>query len=370
MKMGLLEESRHPLFGTSFSNWIYLVFNYHGIDKRFLFKALFITFSIILFTPIRIISYILYNNRISRSKIRYPPVFIIGHWRSGTTYLHELLSQDPRFTYTSLWQTLIPNGFIVLEEAKKFLSKFLPTTRPMDNVKVDIDGPYEEEAGIAALNPWSFFHCFIFPKDADRIFRESVLFDGLNKKEIERWKENYLWFLKAATYTCNGKQLLLKNPANTARIKILLELFPDARFIHIYRNPYKVFVSTRRMRTRVLEHFALQDISPEELEEQFIRDYIRLMKTFFEDKKLIPREHLVEVRYEDLVEKPMEEVKRIYKNLGLSLTRDAEESMRRYLDKQADYKTNIYTLDREVIEKVEKNWGFTIKLWNYNPPEN
>jgi hypothetical protein len=80
-----------------------------------------------------------YSSKINKTKISHPPVFIIGHWRSGTTYLHEILSQDPQFCYVSLWNTLLPDSFLILEPIKKFLMRFLPSERPMDAIKVDMD---------------------------------------------------------------------------------------------------------------------------------------------------------------------------------------------------------------------------------------
>jgi hypothetical protein len=311
---------------------------------------------------------IVYNSRISKTKINKPPIFIIGHWRSGTTYLHELMSNGPQFCYVSLWQTLVPESFLILNPFKSFFSQFLPAKRPMDEIKVDMDSPYEEEAALAALNRWSFFHCFIFPRNPRRQFNQSVLFKDMSSKDVEKWKKTYLHLVKAATYENDGKQIIIKNPANTARIKVLLEVFPDAYFIHIYRNPYKVYVSTKKLRNRVLGPFALQNTTSEVVEQQVIDNYIQLMNGFFEQRKLIPPGRLVEIRYEDLVANPLEQVKQIYSKLGLSGFDRAKPAIQRHIDSQIDYKTNVYKFDRNVIDIVDKNWGFTIKKWNYEPP--
>lgn len=363
------QDIRHPLFGTSISNWIHLLIDHGGIDRGFLLRALFITFFSMFTIPARLLFKLVYGSRIGKIQITNPPVFIIGHWRSGTTFLHELISQDPQLSHVSLWHTLLPHCFLALERFKSFMARFLPTTRLMDAMKVDIDGPYEEEAGLAVLGRWSFFHCFIFPRDAERQFIQSVLFKGLNAEEVTIWKKNYLWFLKAVTFANKGLRLVLKNPANTARINTLLELFPEARFIHIYRNPYKVYASTKRMRTRVLGQFALQKTTAEEVEQHVIDDYVRLMKSYFEQKEHIPEGQLVEIRYEDLVANPLGQVRQVYTKLGLPGFEAAKPAIQQHIDRQAGYVTNVYTIDKATIHHIEKHWGFTIKRWGYKPPQ-
>lgn len=363
------QEIRHALFGTSISNWIRLLIENGGIDLDFLPRALFITFFTLVTLPSRILSKLLYGSRIAKTRIKNPPIFIIGHWRSGTTFLHELISQDPLLSHVSLWHTMVPYSFLVLENFKTLMASFLPATRPMDMIKVDIDGPYEEEAGLAVLGRWSFFHCIYFPRNAKRLYNQSVLFEGLNAREVKRWKRNYLWFLKEVTYSNKGQKLVLKNPANTARIDTLLEIFPEACFIHIYRNPYTVYFSTKHMRTRVLGQFALQRTTTEELDSLVIDNYIRMMKSFFKQKDQISKERLVEIRYEDLVEDPMGQVQKIYTELGLPGLEAAKFAMKKYLDEQAGYVTNVYTFDEAAIHRIEKNWGFVIKRWGYKPPE-
>jgi hypothetical protein len=363
------ETIQHPLFGISLINWIRLLNNNKGIDKRYLKRGVFITLSSIFTTPARILFKLKYQNKINNTKITNPPIIIIGHWRTGTTYLHELISHDPQFCFVTLWNTLLPDSFLILDPFKRFLSNFLPKKRPMDEISVFMDGPYEEEAAIAVLSPWSFFHCLHFARNAEEQYQKSIHFKGLSDSEIEQWKNNYFKFMKTVTYANNGKKLLLKNPANTPRIKTLLEIFPEAKFIHIYRNPYKVYLSTIKMRNRVLDKLALQNASIKEIENQVIENYIRLMNSFFEQEKQIPKDRIVDVRYEDLVADPIKQVKLIYSKLKISGLDSALPEMQKYLERQKDYKTNVYKIDDEILKRVKNNWDFTIKRWNYKPPK-
>jgi hypothetical protein len=363
------QAPQHPLFGISMRNWIRLLTKNGGIDRKYYGKAIFITVTSLCTAPARMLFKLRYGVKINDTKVQNPPVFIIGHWRSGTTYLHELLSQDPQFCYVSLWNTLLPDSFLIFEQMKPFLERFLPSKRPMDEIKVEMDGPYEDEAALAVLLPWSFFHCLHFPRNAEEQYMKAVHFQGLAPEEIDQWKKAYLTFIKTVTFANQGKRLLSKNPPNTARLSALLDLFPQARFIHIYRNPYKVYLSTKKMRHNVLKQLALQDTTEEDLEEHVIHDYIRLMERYFKEKEQIPKEQLVELRYEDLIADPLGQVKAIYEKLQLPGFERALPEMKKYLERQAKYKTNVYAIDKKITEYVYENWKSMIDLWGYTPPK-
>mgnify|MGYP006273053955 CR=1 FL=1 len=359
---------QHPLFGISPENWIKLIDKNDGIDLKYLDRAAFITLGSLATIPARLFFKILYQKKIQQFTMSHPPVIIIGHWRSGTTYLHELLSSDPQFCYVSLLNTMLPDSFPLFESAQEFLSTFLPKTRPMDNIEVDINGPYEEEAGIAVLSPWSFFHALHFPRNAEEQYLKSVHFNGLSTEEKKQWKHMYEHFMKTVVFSNNDKRLLLKDPANTARIPLLLDLFPKAKFIHIYRNPYKVYMSTIKMRNKVLDKLALQQGNSTQIEQEVIQNYKRLMNSYFEQKKLIPKDQLVEISYENLVKHPMNQVERIYSQLNIPDFNNAIPYMTQYLERKKNYKTNKYVIDESIIQRVKKEWSFTIKKWGYSPP--
>jgi len=359
---------QHPLFGISFKHWLRLLENNGGIDRQYYGRGAFVTLASLGISPARFLFKLKYEKRIQNTPITTPPVFILGHWRSGTTYLHELLGQDPQFCYVSLWHTMLPDSFLIMEPMKSFMAQFLPSERPMDSIKVAIDGPYEEEAGIAVLSPWSFFHGLHFPRNAEEQYLKSIHYEHLSAEEKSEWDAQYLQFMKTISFANSDKRLLLKDPANTARIPTLLSLFPDAKFIHIYRNPYKVYLSTIKMRNKVLEKLALQKADPDVIETQVIENYKRLMNAFFIQKKQIQKENYVEIRYEDLVANPLKQVQYIYKSLQLPGIEKAIPGMNAYLEQKKDYKTNVYKIEKKIIDRVSIEWSFTIKKWKYQSP--
>ena len=63
------------------------------------------------------------------------------------------------------------------------------------------------------------------------------------------------YFVKKISYKYIGKRVLLKSPANTGRIKEILEVYPDACFIHIHRDPYAVYQSNVKLYEKILPLF-------------------------------------------------------------------------------------------------------------------
>ena len=116
-----------------------------------------------------------------------PPVFIVGHWRSGTTLLHNLLSRDPGFCFPTIVDVLRPYDFYPNPldfVTRRIVLRFLPPTRPMDDVRIDPESPQEEELALATMGAPSFFNCIYFPKEMTSVFAEEVLFAGADDKTL------------------------------------------------------------------------------------------------------------------------------------------------------------------------------------------
>ena len=341
----------------------------NGVDRPYLRRAAWYLLRSLPGSPLRYIDRSLNSYRIRRTRIEQPPLFIIGHWRSGTTHLHNLLSCDPQFGLLTMYHTITPHSFLILpDRARVWAQRALPEVRPMDSVRLSVDAPQEEELAMARISPLSFAHAFHFPRRMRRIFEESVLFEGDTRKLVAHWKSRYRWLLARLTIDQPGKPLCLKNPANTSRIPQLLELFPDARFVHIYRNPYVVFDSTVHMWKSVLPHWSLHRWDEQEIEENVLYFYRRLMQRYFDDEHLIPRGRLAQVRFEDLEARPMDTVARIYRELSLGGFETARPEIEAHLSSLGDYRKNKYTFDPRRLQRVDSAWQFTLKRWGYEPP--
>jgi hypothetical protein len=360
----------HPHTLGSFRTWLRLLANSGGMDPGQLPRAFFVTLSTLLTGPLRAYERLRYGSSVSRTPIHPAPIFIIGHWRSGTTFLFHLLCQDPDLGYLTTFQAMAP-GFCLLGEGTVkrplgWLARKRHPTREIDNIPLLFDSPEEDELAMANLSPYSFLHSYTFPRRAADIFERYVLFDGPADSAVAEWSRIYLDLLRKATLRSGGKRLAIKNCSHTARLRTLLGLFPDARFIHIYRNPYDVFQSTRHLYVTVLRRAQLQVVASGEIETFILRFYPELLQRFLVDRALIPPGHLVEVRYEDLEEQPLEQMRRVYESLGLPGFTRAEPAIRAYLASVAGYKKNVYQMDHGVIAKVNEHWGFAFDEWGYD----
>ena len=91
---------------------------------------------------------------------------------------------------------------------------------------VGLSEPMSEEFAMAGLSPTTHYQAYFFPSQRDQVVRRSVMFEGISKSELINWRRTYLSFLQKISADCNGKQLLLKNPTHTARIRELIRMFP------------------------------------------------------------------------------------------------------------------------------------------------
>ena len=158
---------------------------------------------------------------------------------------------------------------------------------------------------------------------------------------------------------------MLKNPVNTARIRLLLELFPDAKFVHAVRCPYDVFASTVHLHSRILPLTTLQRIPLKPATPIILSIYEDMMRRFLEDRDCIPPGNLVEVRFEDLERDPLGELRRVYDTLGLPGFAEAEPAMRAYVDSQRAYQKNRLELSDQDRRDVSERWAFAFRAFGY-----
>ncbi|MHC5023873.1 MAG: sulfotransferase family protein [Planctomycetota bacterium] len=303
---------------------------------------------------------------LSRRRRGADPVFIVGVHRSGTTHLHNLLSLDEHLVPARMYQVLNPAGFLVTGWLQVPLTAvFLPWRRPMDGMRYNLFGPHEEEFAIAnacGMSPqwgmtfprrWAAYDRYIFP-------------DRLPAAARRRWERIYTRFVAKLTLLTR-RRAVLKNPYNTARVGMLRELYPDAKFIHLHRHPAAVCRSNRHLARAGHCLQQLQDPRPGQgYEDRFLENYRAMEDAFAADAGACGADQVVTIRYEDLVRDPIGEIRRAYGQLGLPLTPRFERRLRRYLDRHAAYRrTRHAPLPVEQQQGVEAVMGPYFEQWGY-----
>ena len=366
LRENVFDVKYEPLAGASVTNLFRLYAqNQFRISLQYIPRMLYATVLSNIIAPFHIKEKIKYDKSIKQTEIKHPPLFITGHWRSGTTYIHNMLSLDKTFGFCSTFTATVPGVFLGSEKIfKPVLAGSITEKRPMDDVPMGTDLPQEEEYAIGAFIPYAYYNGWIFPKNMG-FYNKFVCMDNVSKDVIDEWKETYLYFLKKLTYYRDGKRLILKNPAHTARIKHLLDMFPDAQFINIYRNPYHLYYSMMRFLRIVVPIYCLQKHDMQDLEGHMLDLYAQMYKKYFEERSLIPEGNLVEIKYEDFIQNPVKNVKKIYTTLGLKNFETSKKMFSEYATSQKYFKASNYNIEPAIKEKIDKKWKFVIDEFGY-----
>lgn len=314
-------------------------------------------------TFLRYVQSSLYGRRIRETPIQ-PPVFIIGHWRSGTTLLHELLVQDPRHGYPNTYQCFDPCHFLLTERLmRRYFNWLLPSRRGMDNMSVGWGRPQEDEFALALLGAPSPYLTIAFPNEK-AIDTDAYDLDALPAWQCEQWKHTFRRFLQAVSLR-DPRRLVLKSPPHTCRIPTLLELFPDARFVHIVRDPYVVYSSTVNLWKTLNRTQGLQSPTFDRLDEQVIERFTHFHRRLDATRGLVPPGRFAELRFEDLTRDPPVELRRLYEYLDLGDFEIGRLHVERYLSENARYEGNRWQLSPEQRATIDRHWGEIIRRYGY-----
>lgn len=338
------------------------------IDHPYRFRARRISFYSRIFSSGFLLQRILFSKKITKISLDdHPPIFILGLWRTGTTHLHYLMARDKRFGYLKNHQAFTFNfSLLSMDRLNKVLSIFVPGKRPQDNVRVTLDDPAEEEQALSTTTTRSSIHSFFFPRN-NTYFTRYHLFEGITEEEKDNWKRDYLFLLKNIAYYSKKKTLLLKNPHNTGRVKELLELFPQAKFIFIHRDPYTVFRSTKKLYNRMISSQILQFFSQTEIEQLILDNNARIIQKYLTEKELIPTGNLIEIGFDALDKAPLETIETIYRQLQLDGFETARPAMDNYMQSVKQYKRNTYApLPHALLEKIHTEWAFWFEKFGYS----
>jgi hypothetical protein len=357
----------------TFAAWIgMLARNRFAISPRRLPMVIDITICALLNSLFGFLQRVVYGGAIGRTEISIPPVFIIGHWRTGTTWLSEMLALDPQFIAPNTYECLVP-AHALLTGPISFLSAIrAPKARPMDGMPVGWERPQEDEFAMMNLGAGSFLETFAFPNRRP-VRAEYIDLAGLDGATRQKWVATRIRFMKQVL--CRGRReakrkgypaarrLLLKSPQDTARLKLLAGIFPGACFIHLVRNPNDIFASTQRLWTALGAAQALEtpDWQPRldgtpSLQEFVLATFERLYRNFWAERQAIPSRQFIDVHYEDLVRDPPGALARIYEHFGWTDFAAARPRLAQYLDRTGKRTVQDQGLPPSMRGLVAERW--------------
>jgi hypothetical protein len=354
--------------GCDFFAWLRLLArNRFAVNWSCLYIAVIVTFVSFFHMLLRLVQQAWYGRRVARTPIRLPPLFIIGHWRTGTTLLHEFLTLDERHSYPTTYECLEPNHFLLTERlVTRWLRFLMPSHRPMDNMAAGFTRPQEDEFALCMMGQPSPYLTIAFPNRPPQ-YQQYLDLEGISPRALGRWKRAFRRFLQAITFR-NPRRLILKSPPHTCRIKVLREMFPGALFVHIVRDPYVVFPSTVNLWKSLYRTHGLQKPTFAGLEELVFTNFLRLYGKLEETRPLVEPGHFFELRYEDLIRDPVGQMRALYEHLGLGGFEAFRPRLEEYLASIAGYETNRYDLTPEQRAEITRRWGSVIRRYGYAEP--
>jgi hypothetical protein len=305
-----------------------------------------------------------HGKQIANTPIDQPPIFIVGHWRSGTTHLHELMVLDERFGYPTTYECMAPHHYLLTEWIiGGYANWLLPTKRPMDNMAAGWNHPQEDEFALLNLGVASIYTRIAFPNDAPE-YMNTLDIRELPADQLAKWEAALKQFVQTLTYD-KQKRIVLKSPPHTGRIEVLAKLFPGAKFIHIARNPFDIFPSTTRLWDSLDSVQGLQFPKNKHLNEFVFSAFEAMYRGYDAQRAALDPQQLYELRYEDLVRDPVGEIQRIYAALDLGDFNPVRPRLEEYLQGQKDYVKNRHELDPEIKAEIRRRWAGYIERYSY-----
>ena len=303
------------------------------------------------------------------AKVEVPaPIVLLGFWRSGTTFLHELFCCDARFGFPSTYACMNAAHFLLTEQGFQKRRGKEQAYRPMDNMQYSWASPQEDEFALLCMGAPSPYEALLVPS----LMSDSRTLLDLRHGSTEqqhRWKQTVQLFLRELTVQ-QSKPMVLKSPTHGFRLSFLPSLFPGARFVIIERNPYEVFASNLKLWQTLLDMYSLESYSAEQIQNFVLAAYLIHEETIAEGMRSLGPGTVSRVGYEDLVADPLAEIRRIYSELELGGFHEAEPALLQHIASVSNHQRNRFVLSPAQKEAVDEEWGPLIRDKGYKWPAN
>jgi hypothetical protein len=328
-----------------------------GVSARRLGVWLLYVLRYTCFEPLRLAERLVYDRAIRSHELPSAPVFVLGHWRSGTSFLQTLLSLDPRFTTSTIYRSLFSDVFYLTEGWFKPIlgvcGRILGIQYAIQRAPLDFDLPAEGDLALCCLSSrYSYTWGHVFPARFNQWMQQLVF--APSESARAGWLDTCDYFLRKLSYRAGGKRVVLKSPGDTARLAMLAERYPEATFIYIHRQPEAVFHSNRYLWKVVLQDHGVQSLTQEQVDDLIIENYAALLSRYEAQREAMPPERLVEVGYAALRDEPLEVLTQIYGQLGLGDV--PKEEIERFILQQRKYSPQTYDTTPAIRARLAEAW--------------
>ncbi|MGB0523613.1 MAG: sulfotransferase family protein [Flammeovirgaceae bacterium] len=327
---------QHLIPFRPFIHLVLILIRYKGMHWRRLPVLLPWLLKTLLFEPFRWLEALYVAIRLPFVHVQ-DPIFILGYYRSGTTWLQQLTSTDPAFATPTIFQTIFPECMLVLESILKpclqWASKRFQLENKYHRLPFDWDFPGEEDVAINALAYLCDFNrIYQYPSQATHIIEKHFR----DERTQQQWLRAHQYYVKKLSLKYGNKRLVLKSPPNTGRIRLLKSIYPTAQFIFIQRNPKMCLISTRRL-WGLNRPFSLEEYS--ETLAQAVAEYAYTVfhEQYERDKAQLQARELAELRYETFIQNPLAQLDQVYQTLGLANDAVKRKAKQQLIEARAGY---------------------------------
>lgn len=360
------------VMGMTLSAWL-RVLRERARDVNWLLyghRVLALTVAACVNSLVSVVDWLAYGRAVSRQEVRDDPVFILGHPRTGTTLVYNLLAiDDASFIFPTTYSCCFPATCLTLRPLKRLVGLSLPRTRPMDNMELGLDMPQEDELGTTQLSGGvSTYMPLLFmtrAKDYFPLFTFERAAPGL----LEAWRAGLLELLRKSALLAGGyrgRRMLLKSPPHTARIALLDRLFPRSSFIYIHRHPYEIFLSAANMAEKTYSLTYLDDPTDMQIQEFILSQFELLLDEYLRQRAALPPSRLLELRFDEFERDPAAGVRAIYAHFGWPMPRAAE--LETYCATLAAYQKNAFRELPDGLKRlVYRRWRKAFDVFGYEP---
>ncbi len=335
-----------------------------GVDARRLPMLVAYLARYSLLEPLRLFERARIDDAVRRHNLDHHPLFILGYWRCGTTYLQGLLRLDPNLATSTLFRSLFSDVFYSTESwlkpALNVVCKALRLQYGIQRSALDWDLPAETDVALcSSFSPHSYTWGHVFPK-AFRKWGQRLIWRP-DAQAVDAWLEDQDYYLRKLSLANGGKRLVIKSPGDTARVAHLARKYPQARFVYIHRDPIAVFHSNRYLWSVIQREVSLNGISEEQCTDLIIESYKQILSAYLEQRASIPASQLIEIRYEALRDNPADTLRQIYRTLDLGEV--PHQALSTFVKSNATYKPQRYPLDPALEARLREEWAFALDAW-------
>ncbi|ETW00854.1 hypothetical protein H310_07380 [Aphanomyces invadans] len=365
--------------GITFGQWWQIVSKqWRHFDWCYVPRAMFLTILSLFNSLMGLVEGVVYPDAmINQVDLPTDPVFIVGHPRTGTTLLHNLLASDVTNFYTcTTFCTGFPSCFLWFEGlGKRLFAGAIDPTRPMDSMPLHFDLPQEDECATLLLSCGASYYMPIYLMTREPSFRRFLDFsseDGGTPEDEATWTSAFLYLLRKLTlrHQLRSKssglnhRLVLKSPIHAARVPLLRKLFPHARFIYMHRDPFETMASAAHLANTAFWFMYLSTPTDEQVNEYLFWQFDQMWRKYNSAAAVAPSQRsqvkrmihddILEVSYAQLTTHPSETLQKIYDHANVAWTSDTSKHFAAEVAALQSYQVNRHrTLPAPLRERIQ-----------------